>query len=155
MKRSIPLSEKGKLPETPGVYFVMIDDVVLYIGKAINLRSRWKSHHIYPIVSVMDDVRICWEELDEAVLLSYEAKWINYYRPPLNRFIPKFLGIPITPVSLLAVAVYMMLGFMGVVLITKTDVDVRKIGLILLTIDQISFAVFYYLWHWRQERVDA
>lgn len=45
---SIQLTNRAKLPDQPGIYFVYTPDhKLLYIGKADNLRTRWNSHHKY------------------------------------------------------------------------------------------------------------
>ena len=45
---SLHITERAKLPSTPGVYFVYTPDhKLLYLGKADNLRTRWNSHHKY------------------------------------------------------------------------------------------------------------
>ncbi len=45
---SLHITERVKLPSTPGVYFVYTPDhKLLYLGKADNLRTRWNSHHKY------------------------------------------------------------------------------------------------------------
>ncbi len=45
---SLHITERSKLPSTPGIYFVYTPDhKLLYIGKADNLRTRWNSHHKY------------------------------------------------------------------------------------------------------------
>ena len=45
---SLHITERAKLPSTPGIYFVYTPDhKLLYLGKADNLRTRWNSHHKY------------------------------------------------------------------------------------------------------------
>lgn len=45
---SLHITERAKLPSTPGIYFVYTPDhKLLYIGKADNLKTRWNSHHKY------------------------------------------------------------------------------------------------------------
>ena len=45
---SLHITERAKLPSTPGLYFVYTPDhKLLYLGKADNLRTRWNSHHKY------------------------------------------------------------------------------------------------------------
>lgn len=45
---SLHITERAKLPLSPGIYFVYTPDhTLLYIGKADNLRTRWNSHHKY------------------------------------------------------------------------------------------------------------
>ena len=45
---SLHITERAKLPSTPGIYFVYTPDhKLLYLGKADNLNTRWNSHHKY------------------------------------------------------------------------------------------------------------
>ena len=45
---SLHITERAKLPSTPGIYFVYTPDhKLLYIGKADDLKTRWNSHHKY------------------------------------------------------------------------------------------------------------
>jgi hypothetical protein len=45
---SLHITEREKLPSTPGIYFVYTPEhKLLYMGKADNLRTRWNSHHKY------------------------------------------------------------------------------------------------------------
>lgn len=45
---SLHITERAKLPSSPEIYFVYTPDhILLYIGKADNLRTRWNSHHKY------------------------------------------------------------------------------------------------------------
>lgn len=45
---SLHITERAKLPPKPGIYFVYTPDhILLYVGKADNLRTRWNSHHKY------------------------------------------------------------------------------------------------------------
>lgn len=41
----LPLSERGKLPNVPGIYFVLEGDRVIYIGLSkISILRRWWTH---------------------------------------------------------------------------------------------------------------
>lgn len=45
---SVKITERTKLPESAGIYFVYTDThKLLHIGKADNLKTRWNSHHKY------------------------------------------------------------------------------------------------------------
>lgn len=45
---SLHITERAKLPSKSGIYFVYTPEhILLYIGKADNLRTRWNSHHKY------------------------------------------------------------------------------------------------------------
>jgi len=46
---SVPLPEWRTLPKEPGIYLVLADNGdVMYVGKAQDLSTRWKSHHRTP-----------------------------------------------------------------------------------------------------------
>jgi len=81
----LSLSEKGSLPEVPAVYFALsCANEVLYIGRAINLRSRWRQHHRYDQLRRFHKVRLAWLELSEYELDTTERILIEAYEPPLN-----------------------------------------------------------------------
>ena len=82
---SIKLVDRDNLPECSGIYFVSSSGEILYIGKAINVRNRWKAHHRYMQVSAnYADVCILWMEVDRALLDDIEIACIKHFRPILN-----------------------------------------------------------------------
>jgi excinuclease ABC subunit C len=86
-----------ELPATPGVYFMKgVDEVVLYIGKAKNLRSRVSSYfqpssnletsrgpHIVEMVAKVQSVDYLETESEVDAMLK-EARLIKDIRPPYN-----------------------------------------------------------------------
>lgn len=73
----------SKLPRTPGVYAFKGGGKFLYIGKAVNLRSRVKNHQGEPVFSLAK--HIAYIETDseiEALLL--ESQLIKKYQPKYN-----------------------------------------------------------------------
>jgi predicted GIY-YIG superfamily endonuclease len=81
------LKEKHLLPKNSGIYFV-IDETnkVYYIGKAVNFRARWTSHHrVDELEKLEKQFKIAYLtiiELDS--LLQVEKAMINKFAPLLN-----------------------------------------------------------------------
>lgn len=84
---SLPLADKAQLPDIFAIYFVLDGDRVLYIGKTINLRERWTTHHrLKQFKKMTVPVRIAWIECSDATLLtSIEAALIEHFQPLLNQ----------------------------------------------------------------------
>ena len=89
----MPLSKKIRLaPSTPGIYlFYNKQRVLIYVGKATNLRSRIRSYFagqksLRPIESFLDQIKnVRWIKTDsvlEAIIL--EAKYIKQFQPKYN-----------------------------------------------------------------------
>lgn len=82
---SLPLSERKQLPATPCVYFAMSNGSVQYIGRSINLKTRWSAHHHYHDLAT--DSCIAWILVsDPSLLPQIERALINWFNPPLNNF---------------------------------------------------------------------
>lgn len=83
---SLPLHERSQLPSVPGIYFVLDTfGQVQYIGRSINIRQRWISHHRYLELEGMEFVSIAWLELSDSSLLEdVESALIEYFSPFLN-----------------------------------------------------------------------
>lgn len=85
---SIPLEEKWRFPKKVScVYFVITkDDELLYIGRAIDLYTRWQSHHYLEKLATLNGVKLAWlqvPDIEELPKLEYEL--IKLLSPPLNR----------------------------------------------------------------------
>ncbi|PSB32255.1 GIY-YIG nuclease family protein [Chlorogloea sp. CCALA 695] len=89
---SLPLSDKGKLPNCAAVYFALSSHRrILYIGRSINIRERLRGHHRLALLKSFADVRIAWlTESDSLALRRIETILIEYFNPPLNK-IPSYL----------------------------------------------------------------
>ncbi|MBD1836776.1 GIY-YIG nuclease family protein [Coleofasciculus sp. FACHB-501] len=85
---SAPLQNKHQLPQISAIYFVVVNQKVLYIGEAKNLRERWKEHHrwsqLQPFLLVDIPVDIYWEECEESSLKKLENQYIGECNPNLN-----------------------------------------------------------------------
>lgn len=82
---SLGFWQRRNLPHCSAIYFVLLDDDVLYVGQAKDLCQRWKAHHLLRHLSEMDKpTRIAWSECDTARLTKLEIELINQYAPRLN-----------------------------------------------------------------------
>ena len=84
---SFPLSWKKALPKTPGIYFAIdAGEVVQYIGRSIDINSRWVQHHRFEELTQIEGIRLAWLEVDELQLLPHiEKALIQYFKPKLNQ----------------------------------------------------------------------
>lgn len=81
----VPLSKKRQLPSVSAVYFCLgSGDKVLYIGKATNIKERWKNHHRHKQLKQIEDVRIFWMETPPDLLDDVERASIKWFNPDLN-----------------------------------------------------------------------
>lgn len=85
--------EPGSIPESAGVYrFRDVDDVVIYVGKARNLRSRLNSYfadvttlHPRTYAMVNSAAKVDWVTVNNEVeALQVEYSWIKEYDPRFN-----------------------------------------------------------------------
>ena len=85
-----PFTESHKLPCISGIYVVVdCNDNVWYVGKAINLNSRWngRGHHRYAQLSRSNgkrDFSIFWKTCVASELDKTERYYINLLKPSLN-----------------------------------------------------------------------
>jgi len=85
-------SEKHKLPELSGIYFVIRhDEAIAYVGQALSLKSRWSGAHgvKLKISKHAGKHRIHYLGCDISDLGKCEAYFIHKYTPPLNITYPK------------------------------------------------------------------
>lgn len=86
----LPFKEKHYLPSISGIYVVVdFTDHVWYVGKAINLNSRWngRGHHRYAQLSRSNGKRnfnIYWKPCATRELDQTERYYINLFQPSLN-----------------------------------------------------------------------
>jgi excinuclease ABC subunit C len=77
------------VPREPGVYLFRADDVVLYVGKAVDLRDRVRSYadprsaRIRRMVAKADDVEVAVTDTETQALLL-EANFIKRHQPRYN-----------------------------------------------------------------------
>lgn len=80
------IQKKAHLPTVSGIYFVLEEETVLYIGIATNLRERWVQHHRYEeLVNKHPTAKIYFQQLEEKSLKDKEAAMINVFKPIYNK----------------------------------------------------------------------
>ena len=82
----LPLEEKAAFPKKSAIYFAIdSQETVQYIGRSVNVRHRWGSHHKYDALSEIGNVKIAYLFVDAVELLpKIEAALIEWFNPPLN-----------------------------------------------------------------------
>lgn len=86
---SVPIEELNNLPETSGIYFVLAEGQVLYIGQSTGIRQRWQAHHKTQELGSYSQVRIAWLEAEYGELTEIEKAYIEQFKPSLN-----FMSVP-------------------------------------------------------------
>lgn len=83
---SVPLNRRSELPTVPSIYFVINSNGdVQYIGRSVNPRARWMSHHQQSNLVGIGDIKIAWIEISDHSLLPHiETALIHWFKPPLN-----------------------------------------------------------------------
>lgn len=82
---SVTLEDRRSLPSEPCIYFAIDGQgSVQYIGRSMNPRQRWVSHHRYQPLAAMDGVRISYMAVDADLLPQVETALIEWFKPPLN-----------------------------------------------------------------------
>ena len=84
---SLPLGERKQLPKCSGIYFVIKDGDILYVGRTANLYQRWLAHHIWQhLYGVSGELRVAWLECsDNELLPKIENALIVHFKPLLNK----------------------------------------------------------------------
>jgi hypothetical protein len=84
---SKPITKVKELPQDAGVYYITVFWIVLYVGKAKNLRNRWKTaHHRYQQFRLLHPFgRLHYRVLSITQLDAYEKSEIARLRPTWNR----------------------------------------------------------------------
>jgi predicted GIY-YIG superfamily endonuclease len=87
---SVHLLDKNRLPNCAAIYFVTDSNgQIIYIGRTVNLVSRWKDHHRFNQLKRFNRknlLSISWLNCsnDLSTLSKLENEFINLYKPPLN-----------------------------------------------------------------------
>ena len=83
---SKPVAKLKELPQNAGVYYITALWIVLYVGKAKNLRNRWKTaHHRYQQFKLLHPFgRLHYKLLATNQTHSYEKSEISRFRPAWN-----------------------------------------------------------------------
>ena len=96
---SIALERRAALLPVPAVYFLIeADRQVIYVGQAVNLRSRWVAHHCLEGYPSIAGLRIAWIEIEDATMRTRaERSLIGRYRLRLNCIYNPQLLLPPAP----------------------------------------------------------
>lgn len=83
---SVSVTDRLTLPEVPAVYIVHAPDAVLYVGRTIQLYTRWRYHNRYEQLSAIPDARISWIAMPggEHGLRVVEMQCIARFSPTFN-----------------------------------------------------------------------
>ena len=83
---SKPITKLKELPQDAGVYYITVLGIVLYVGKAKNLRNRWKSsHHRYQQFKLLHPFgRLHYLVLHQSQIHAYEKAEIAKFQPKWN-----------------------------------------------------------------------
>lgn len=79
---SLPMAERRSLPAVVAVYFVTLNQRIVYIGATKNLRHRWVQHGRG--LEAHHRLLIHWLVVDLSVLGSVERAMIHEFAPRLN-----------------------------------------------------------------------
>ncbi len=82
---SIPLEDRRSFPRESCIYFA-IDSLgeIQYIGKTVDLKSRWAGHHRQSQLEQIGGVRIAYLSMPAGLLDEVENALIDWFDPPLN-----------------------------------------------------------------------
>lgn len=88
---SIPLAawDVTRLPTMPGVYVVATDDCVLYVGRASDLRQRWRGHHRYDDLVRYSGASLYYWVCPPSFLEVVESALLGRLNPLLNASRPR------------------------------------------------------------------
>lgn len=76
------IGERKELPHVSAIYFVVEDEVLLYIGLTIDIKNRWSGHH--RLNDFSDVAKIYWLETNAQDLAAREVEFITEFSPELN-----------------------------------------------------------------------
>ena len=81
---SIPLSQRSRLPDKPGLYAVRFLGLTWYVGKAReqSIRDRWQGHHRYPQAKRLPWCRIAYCVMHKREIDAAEKRLIGITKRP-------------------------------------------------------------------------
>lgn len=83
--KSVKIEERDNLPEESGIYFVIDESKIYYIGMSVNLQRRWYSHHRQQDFNRIPNLQISYlDYLPKHYLKRIESTLINHFKPYLN-----------------------------------------------------------------------
>lgn len=82
---SIDIENKDDLPEQSGIYFVIDQSDIYYIGMSLNIQKRWYNHHKQQALNSLPSIRIAYLDcLPKHYLKNIESALIEHFKPKLN-----------------------------------------------------------------------
>lgn len=81
----VGFAKRSDLPKLSGVYCLVEDGEILYVGKTRDLRKRWQSHHKSAVIKNASQAKIFYILAEESILSQIEVALIKYFAPPLNK----------------------------------------------------------------------
>jgi hypothetical protein len=85
--QGMPFSERAKLPAESGIYAAKIGTDIVYVGRSVNIRNRWKRHTRHDeFVNLNKEhgLEVLWQLHPPESLASIEAKLIKKIQPVMN-----------------------------------------------------------------------
>lgn len=98
---STPINFLQPIPISEGIYFVIYEHYILYVGKSLRMRARWQKHHLTnKIQAAFPGARIFWLQVSltgkpnaytliDGLLNDLESIFYHKYLPPFNSLVPK------------------------------------------------------------------
>jgi len=80
----LPLENKSDLPSVSGIYAVMAEGYIYYIGRSKNIRNRWARHHRHRQAQSLFRGCIAYKAFPEADLARVEQDFIDRLDPVWN-----------------------------------------------------------------------
>lgn len=81
---SVPFSDRKLLPPARGIYLVLRQAKVIYVGQAADIYECWRSHVLIPKLQTLPDIRIAWKPVESVPLEPIEKSLIEKLQPPFN-----------------------------------------------------------------------
>lgn len=78
----VHFNQRSELPDAPGIYYVVCDETIVYIGRSRNIRMRWASHN--KAIAMNASHRIYWKRVPEEELELIEWQEIEEHTPAWN-----------------------------------------------------------------------
>jgi hypothetical protein len=103
--QGMPFSERAKLPASPGIYAAKVGTDIVYIGRSVNIRNRWKRHTRHKEFASLDKkhgLEVLWQLHPADSLAEIEGAMIKKIKPVMNGNDGLFSPKRVDPVTSLA-----------------------------------------------------
>lgn len=78
----VSAKDANKMPDKPGIYYFVLNNKVLYIGKSFSLNNRVACHRL--LLKLQPEIAVHYEFIEKKNLFNVENRAIRKYRPELN-----------------------------------------------------------------------